>query len=89
MAGLQSYGGGYEGMGRAAGTAINTGNEAIKLASDLRQGDTSTLGTAQAVQPVQYVQGTTSPGSLSNQLANVAGSALAGSQPAALFRRTS
>ena len=66
LAGLQSYGGGYEGMGRPASTAINTGNEAIKLASDMRQGDTSTLGTAQAVQPVQYVQGSNIASTLAN-----------------------
>ena len=75
LAGITSYGGGYNDMGQQAGQAINTGNEAIRLASDMRQGDTQTLGTYQAIQPVQYAQGSNIAGSLASSLAGIAGSA--------------
>ena len=75
LAGLTSYGGGYGDMGQIAGQDISQGNEAIKMYSDFRQGDTSTLGIAQQVQPVQYTQGSNIAGTLASSLANIAGSA--------------
>jgi hypothetical protein len=75
LAGITSYGGGYGDMGQVAQQNIAQGNEAIKLASDMRQGDTATLGVAQQVQPVQFTQGSNIAGTLATQLANIAGSA--------------
>jgi hypothetical protein len=75
LAGMTSYGGGYNDMGSIANQNIATGNEAIKLASDMRQGDTQTLGVYQAIQPVQYAQGSNIAGSLASSLAGIAGSA--------------
>jgi hypothetical protein len=77
LAGLTSYGGGYGDMGQVAQSNISTGNEAIKLASDMRSGDTQTLGIAQQVQPVQFTQGSNVAGTVASQLANIAGSAFA------------
>jgi hypothetical protein len=75
LAGITSYGGGYGDMGQVAQQNISTGNEAIKLASDFRQGDTATLGIAQQVQPVQFTQGSNIAGTLASSLAGIAGSA--------------
>jgi hypothetical protein len=75
LAGISSYGGGYGDMGSIANQNIATGNEAIKLASDMRQGDTSTLAVSQRIQPVQYAQGSNLAGSLAGSLAGIAGNA--------------
>jgi hypothetical protein len=75
LAGMTSYGGGYNDMGSIANQNIATGNEAIRLASDMRQGDTSTLGVYQQIQPVQFAQGSNIAGSLASSLAGIAGSA--------------
>jgi hypothetical protein len=75
LAGLTSYGGGYGDMGSTATNNIATGNQAIQLASDFRQGDTNTLSIAQNVQPVHYATGSDIAGTIAGQLANIAGSA--------------
>jgi hypothetical protein len=75
LAGLTSYGGGYGDMGSTATNNIQTGNQAIQLASDFRQGDTNTLSIAQNVQPVKYAMGSDVAGTIAGQLANIAGSA--------------
>jgi hypothetical protein len=75
LAGITSYGGGYEGMGSSATQALADSAEGINLASDLRSGTTKTLGVTQAIQPVQYAQGSNIAGTIANQLGNIAGSA--------------
>ena len=77
LAGITSYGGGYEGMGSAASSALADSAEGINLANDLRSGTTKTLGVTQAIQPVQYAQGSNIAGTIANQLGNIAGSAFA------------
>jgi hypothetical protein len=79
LAGISSYGGGYNDMGQQANQAITSGNQAIQLASDMRKGDTATLGVYQAIQPEQFVQGSNLAGSLAGSLANIAGSAFGSS----------
>jgi hypothetical protein len=79
LAGLTSYGGGYQGMGSAANQALANSAEGINLASDFRKGDTATLGITQQIQPVQYAQGSNIAGSLASSLGNLAGSAFMGS----------
>jgi hypothetical protein len=79
QAAVSSYGGGYNDMGQQATQAITTGNQAINLASDMRKGDTATLGVYQKIQPVQYTQGSNIAGSLAGSLANIAGSAFGSS----------
>lgn len=49
LAGITSYGGGYEGMGSSASSALANSAEGINLASDLRAGDTKTLGITQQI----------------------------------------
>ena len=75
LAGITSYGGGYEGMGSSASSALADSAEGINLASDLRKGDTATLGITQQIQPVQYAQGSNIAGTIASQLGNIAGSA--------------
>jgi hypothetical protein len=75
LAGITSYGGGYEGMGSSASSALADSAEGINLANDLRAGDTKTLGITQAIQPVQYAQGSNIAGTIASQLGNIAGSA--------------
>ena len=75
LAGITSYGGGYEGMGSSASSALADSAEGINLASDLRAGDTKTLGITQQIQPVQYAQGSNIAGTIATQLGNIAGSA--------------
>ena len=77
LAGITSYGGGYEGMGSSASSALADSAEGINLASDLRKGDTATLGITQNIQPVQYAQGSNIAGTIASQLGNIAGSAFA------------
>jgi hypothetical protein len=79
LAGLTSYGGGYEGMGSAANDALTTSSEGINLANDFRGGDTKTLGVTQAIEPVHYAQGSNIAGTIASQLGNIAGSAFSGS----------
>jgi hypothetical protein len=80
LAGITSYGGGYEGMGSAASSALADSAEGINLANDLRTGDTKTLGIAQNIQPVQYAQGSNIAGTIASQLGNIAGSAFSNSK---------
>jgi hypothetical protein len=75
LADLSSYGSGYGGMTQQANQAITSGNQAIALTADERGGIAKTLGVAQQVQPVQYVQGASLAGSIAGSLANLAGSA--------------
>jgi hypothetical protein len=77
LAGMTSYGGGYQGMGSSASSALADSAEGINLASDLRKGDTATLGITQAIQPVHYEQGSNIAGTIASQLGNIAGSAFA------------
>jgi hypothetical protein len=77
LAGMTSYGGGYEGMGSSASSALADSAEGINLANDLRKGDTATLGVTQQIQPVQYQQGSSIAGTIASQLGNIAGSAFA------------
>ena len=84
LAGITSYGGGYEGMGSSATSALSDSAEGINLANDLRKGTTQTLGITQAIQPVQYAQGSNIAGTIASQLGNIAGSAFAKSQGPAL-----
>jgi hypothetical protein len=77
LAGVTSYGSGYNDMGEQANAAITAGNQAINLTSDMRAGDVAALKVAQNVQPVQYVQGSNLAGTIATQLANAAGSRLA------------
>jgi hypothetical protein len=77
LAGITSYGGGYNDMGAAANQALSTSNENINLASDFRKGDTQTLGVAQQVEPLHYVQGSNIAGTVADTLASAAGSAFA------------
>lgn len=75
LAGLTSYGGGYQGMGSAANQALADSSEGINLASDFRKGDTATLGITQAIQPVHYEQGSNIAGTIADSLGKLAGSA--------------
>jgi hypothetical protein len=75
LAGLTSYGGGYNDMGSLASQALQNSQEGINLASDFRKGDTATLGIAQNVQPIHYQAGSDIAGTLASQLAGIAGSA--------------
>ena len=77
LAGMTSYGGGYEGMGSSASSALSDSAEGINLANDLRGGDTKTLGITQAIEPVKYAQGSNLAGTIAGQLGNIAGSAFA------------
>jgi hypothetical protein len=77
LAGVTSYGGGYQGMGSTATQALADSAEGINLASDFRKGDTSTLAITQAIQPVHYQQGSDIAGTIASQLGNIAGSAFA------------
>jgi len=77
LAGITSYGGGYEGMGSSAGSALADSAEGINLASDLRSGTTKTLGVTQAIEPVHYQQGSDIAGTIASSLGNIAGSAFA------------
>jgi hypothetical protein len=79
LAGITSYGGGYQGMGSAASSALADSAEGINLANDLRSGTTKTLGVTQAIQPVQYAQGSNIAGTIAGQLGNIAGSAFSNS----------
>ena len=75
LAGITSYGGGYNDMGAASTQALSDSAEGINLASDFRKGDTATLGITQQIQPVQYQQGSNIAGTIASQLGNLAGSA--------------
>ena len=77
LAGMTSYGGGYEGMGSSASSALSDSAEGINLANDLRKGTTQTLGITQNIQPVQYKQGSDIAGTIASSLGNIAGSAFA------------
>lgn len=77
LAGLTSYGGGYEGMGSAANQALTDSGEDINLTSNFRKGDTATLGITQQIQPVQYAQGANIAGTVADKLGSLAGSAFA------------
>ena len=77
LAGITSYGGGYEGMGSSATSALSDSAEGINLANDLRKGTTQTRGITQAIQPVKYQQGSDIAGTIASQLGNIAGSAFA------------
>jgi hypothetical protein len=83
LAGITSYGGGYEGMGSSASQALADSAEGINLANDFRKGDTATLGITQQIQPVQYAQGSNIAGTIASGLANIAGSAFAKNMKAA------
>lgn len=61
LAGITSYGGGYEGMGSSASSALSNSAEGINLASDLRKGDTATLGIARQFSQCNISKGRTSP----------------------------
>jgi hypothetical protein len=80
LAGITSYGGGYEGMGSSAASSLADSEEGIKLANDLRSGTTKTLGVTQAIQPVQYQQGSNIAGTVASSLGNIAGSAFSNSK---------
>ena len=73
LAGITSYGGGYNDMGAASTQALSNSAEGINLASDFRKGDTATLGITQQIQPVHYVQGADIAGTIAGSLANIAG----------------
>jgi hypothetical protein len=75
LAGMTSYGGGYQGMGSAASSALADSAEGINLANDLRKGDTATLGITQQIEPLHYAQGSNIAGTVASQLGNIAGSA--------------
>jgi hypothetical protein len=75
LAGITSYGGGYEGMGSAASSALADSAEGINLANDLRGGTTKTLGITQQIEPIKYAQGSDLAGTIASQLGNIAGSA--------------
>jgi len=75
LAGITSYGGGYQGMGSSASQALADSAEGINLASDFRKGDTATLGITQQIQPIQYKQGADIAGTLASQLGSLAGNA--------------
>ena len=77
LAGMTSYGGGYEGMGSSASSALSDSAEGINLANDLRGGTTKTLGITQAIEPVKYAQGSNIAGTIASSLGNIAGSAFA------------
>jgi hypothetical protein len=79
LAGITSYGGGYQGMGSSASQALADSAEGINLANDFRKGDTQTLGITQAIQPVHYESGSNIAGTIANQLGNIAGSAFSNS----------
>jgi hypothetical protein len=83
LAGITSYGGGYQGMGSSASQALADSAEGINLANDFRKGDTATLGITQQIQPVQYAQGSNIAGTIASGLANIAGSAFAKNMKAA------
>lgn len=76
LAGVSSYGSGYNDMGQEATQAITAGNQAINLTGDMRAGDVAALRIAQNIQPVHYVQGSDIAGTLASSLANIAGSRL-------------
>src|SRR4029077_15605499 len=80
LAGITSYGGGYQGMGSSASQALTDSAEGINLANNFRTGDTKTLGVTQAIQPVQYAQGSNIAGTIASQLGNIAGSAFSNSK---------
>lgn len=84
LAGMTSYGGGYEGMGSSAASALSDSAEGINLANDLRTGDTKTLGITQNIEPIKYAQGSDIAGTIAGQLGNIAGSAFSKSQGPAL-----
>jgi hypothetical protein len=79
LAGITSYGGGYEGMGSSASSALADSAEGINLANDLRGGTTKTLGVTQQIEPVKYAQGSNIAGTIASQLGNIAGSAFSNS----------
>jgi hypothetical protein len=83
LAGLSSYGTGYGGMTQQANTDITSGNQDIALTSDLRKGDTATLGVAQQVPVLQYTQGSNIAGGIASGLASIAGSAFGSKMKAA------
>lgn len=80
LAGITSYGGGYQGMGSAATSALADSAEGINLANDKRTGDTKTLGITQAIEPVHYTQGSNIAGTIASQLGNIAGSSFSASK---------
>lgn len=73
LANLQGYGGAFGSAASTVNQALNTGNQAIGLQSDIRQGIARSLGVSQQVQPVQYVQGQNLAGSLAGALSSIAG----------------
>jgi hypothetical protein len=75
LAGITSYGGGYQGMGSSANQALADSAEGINLASDFRKGDTATLGITRNIEPIQYKQGSDIAGSLAGTLGSMAGNA--------------
>ena len=75
LAGMTSYGGGYQGMGSDASSALQDSAEGINLANDLRGGTTKTLGVTQQIEPIKYQQGSNIAGTIASQLGNIAGSA--------------
>ena len=79
LAGITSYGGGYQGMGGSATQALADSAEDIGLASNLRGGTTRTLGVTQAIEPVKYAQGSDIAGTVASSLGNIAGSAFSSS----------
>jgi hypothetical protein len=77
LAGITSYGGGYNDMGSVANQNLANSADVINLTGNMRKGDTATLGVAQNVQPVQYKMGSDVAGTVASQLGNIAGSAFA------------
>lgn len=86
LAGLTSYGGGYGDMGAMSGQALADSGEAINMYSDFRKGDTATLGVTQAIQPVQYAQGSNIAGTIADKLGSIAGSAFMASPTGAALK---
>ena len=84
LAGINSYGSGYQGAQAGASQALNTSGEAINMYGDFRKGDTSTLGVTQQIQPIQYTQGSNIAGSLAGSLGQIAGKGLGSSLAASM-----
>lgn len=81
LASLNSYGGSQYGMGSVAQRALQGSGQDIALQSDIREGNTKTLGVAQNVPIEQFAQGSNIAGSLAGALGNLAGSAFAAKMP--------
>lgn len=76
LATIQSYGGSQFGLQNTVNNALQTGNQAIDLASNYRRGDLAAYGVAKQVEPLKF-QPVNSPfGSIASSLGGLAGKGL-------------